>query len=196
MKKFSLSALDSLPEEVQSQECSYPIHTDFRVILRIFRMLADPEVADADKPRLLRAMFFKGEYPVDAERAFEWFVRCGEDISETSGERDFDYEQDAAQIYSAFRQMYGIDLLHENLHWWTFSALLGGVFAGENALSNKIRLRHMDDSEQQRTASLERQKRAVMLRQTVSRSEAALEEQIRQRLQKGLPIDDLMGTRS
>ncbi len=193
MRKFSLSSPDVLPEEVWAQERSYPVHTDFRVILRIFRMLADPEISDTDKPLLLRAMFFKGEYPQDADGAFEWFVRCGMEKSESSGERDFDYEQDSQEIYSAFYQVYGIDLMCTPLHWWTFSALLGGVFAGENALSNKIRLRHMDDSEAQRKNSLERQKRAVQIRQTISRSEAAFEEQIRQRLEKGLPIDDLMG---
>ena len=195
MNRFSLSSLHALPNTVQIDGCSYPIHTDFRVILRIFRMLADAEIAAEDKQMLLRAMFFKGEYPADAERGFEWFVRCGEETNEAPCEKDFDYEQDAREIYSAFRQMYGIDLLCEKLHWWVFSALLGGVFAGENALTNKIRLRHMDDSEQQRKMSLDRQKRAVMLRQTVSRRDAALEEQIRQRLQKGLPIDDLMSVR-
>lgn len=194
MRKFSLSAAYALPESVQEQGRSYPIQTDFRVILRIFRMLADPEVSDRDKPLLLRAMFFKGECPNGAESAFEWFVRCGADGDEPpSGERDFDYEQDAQEIYSAFYQVYRIDLMRVQMHWWTFSALLGGVFASENALSNKIRLRHIDDSEAQRKNSLERQKRAVRIRQRVSRSEAALEEQIRQRLEKGLPIDDLMG---
>lgn len=190
MKSFSLSSLDALPESVE--DCA--VNTDFRVILRIFRMLSDPEINDDDKPWLLRRMFFADKVPAQAEKRFEWFIGCGREKGEPSGERDFDYEQDAAEIYSAFRQVYGIDLMDiEKLHWWRFLPLLEGLFCCDNALSNKVRLRHADDDKNKQKASLERQKRAVRLRENISRTEAAFEEELRERLMKGLPINDLMG---
>ena len=190
MRKLSLSSLDELPESIE--ECA--INTDFRVILRIFRMLGDPEINEEDKPWILRRLFYIGRKPDKAEEGFEWFVSCGREKSEPGGERDFDYEQDAAEIYSAFRQVYGIDLIDiEKLHWWRFLPLLEGLFCCQNALSNKVHLRHADDDKSKPKAALERQKRAVKLESRISRSDMALEEAIRERLMKGEPIGDLLG---
>lgn len=194
MKSFSLSSLDALPESVTERGNNYEVNSDFRVILRIFRMLGDPEINEEDKPWLLRRMFFPGKAPAQAENRFEWFVSCGREKGEPGGERDFDYEQDAAEVYSAFRQVYGIDLIDiEKLHWWRFLPLLEGLFCCPNALSNKIHLRHADDDKNKQKAALERQKRAVKLQIAISRSDMALEEAIRERLMKGEPIGDLLG---
>ncbi len=193
MRKFSLSSLDELPESVAENGEEFAVNSDFRVILRIFRMLGDPEVNEEDKPCILRRLFYIGRKPDKAEDGFEWFISCGREKGEPGGERDFDYEQDAAEIYSAFRQVYGIDLMDvEKLHWWRFLPMLEGLFCCENALSNKVRLRHADDGQGQRKAALERQKRAVRLRESMSRSEAALEEELQERLKKGLPVADLL----
>lgn len=189
MRKFSLSSLQALPETAGG----YPIHTDFRVILRIFRMMSDVEVAEQDKPMLMRAMFFCGDHPTNAEALFEWFVGMGREAAPTSGVRDFDYEQDAAEIWSAFVKEYGIDLLTiDHLHWWKFMALLEGVFAGDNALANKVRIRHADDGENEKKAALNRQKMAVALTKTVGREEANLTALLTERLEKGLPVGDLL----
>lgn len=189
MRKFSLSSLRPLPETAGG----YPIHTDFRVILRIFRMMSDVEVAEQDKPMLIRAMFFCGDHPTNAEPLFEWFVGMGREAAPTSGVRDFDYEQDAAEIWSAFIKEYGIDLLTvDYLHWWKFMALLEGVFAGDNALANKVRIRHADDGENEKKAALNRQKMAVALTETVGREEANLTALLTERLEKGLPVGDLL----
>lgn len=189
MRKFSLSSFDGLPQTAGG----YPICTDFRVILRIFRMMSDVEVAEQDKPMLMRAMFFCGDHPADAESLFEWFVGMGREAAPTSGVRDFDYEQDAAEIWSAFIKEYGIDLLTiDHLHWWKFMALLEGVFAGDNALANKVRIRHVDDGENEKKAALNRQKMAVALTETVGREEANMTALLTERLEKGLPIGDLL----
>ena len=194
MRKFSLSSLDELPESVAENGEEFEVNSDFRVILRIFRMLGDPEINEEDKPWILRRLFYIGRKPDKAEEGFEWFVSCGREKGEPGGERDFDYEQDAAEIYSAFRQVYGIDLLDiEKLHWWRFLPLLDGLFCCQNALSNKVHLRHADDDKSKQKAALERQKRAVKLESAISRSDMALEEEIRERLMKGEPIGDLLG---
>ena len=47
----------------------------------------------------------------------------------TKGARVFDFIQDGALIYAAFRQAYNIDLVEEQgrLHWWKFQALMNGL---------------------------------------------------------------------
>ncbi len=194
MQKFSLSSLDGLPEAYVVRGRDYPVNTDFRVVLRIFRMLADVEIAEEDKPILLRRMFYKSAWPRDADAGFQWFVAMGREQREPGGEKDFDYEQDAAEIYAAFKKEYGIDLFTCGpMHWWTFSALLEGMFCGDNALSSKVRLRHMDDPKNKREAALNRHKRAVELTEAVSVSEAARAEELRDRLMKRLPLNEITG---
>ena len=184
-----------LPVSVWQGDCEYPIRSGHRAILRTLRMLADPEIGDADKPLQLRRMFFVGAAAPDAEQCFQDFVRCGKPDPSPGGERDFDYDEDAAEIYSAFRQLYRIDLLETEMHWWVFSALLDGIFCTDNALSNKLRIRHADDGEGKRKAAMERQKMAVKLPERISRSDAAIEKEVLYRLEHGLPLDDLLTRR-
>lgn len=192
MKPFSLSRKD-LPDSVTVGGREYVVNTDFRAVLRILRMLADPEILDADRPALLKRMFYPNAAPADPFEGFRTFVRMGEEErAAASGESDFDYEQDAQEICSAFMQLYGIDLTEANMHWWKFRALLTGAFAGENALSNKVRIRHLHDTKAQRKAASEEAYRNARIRTAMSRSEANLERMIRERLQAGLPVDDLM----
>lgn len=188
MTQFSLSNKQNLPTAIDG----YAIWTDFNLILRILRMLNDSEISDADKPMLLRKMFFKGDAPTDADAAFARFLHKGDNTTLPGGERDFDYEQDAQEIYSAFWQTYQIDLFNVKMHWWQFSALFDGLFATENALSSKVRLRHLDDSDGKKKTAIARSKEAAKLREAVSRADKAFEKQIAERLKKGLPIGDLM----
>ena len=142
-------------------------------------------------------MFFAdGKRPgkAGALMIFGWFVTCGNtDRNEaTEDARDMDYEQDAQEIYSAFRQVYGIDLMETELHWWQFSALLSGCFACDNALSAKVRLRHADDSDSKRKAATERAKRAVQLNELHSRTDIELHDQLQNALKSGGDISGII----
>lgn len=193
MEKFSLSLKNkALPEAYVSNGRAFPIYTDFRRILRILRLISDPQVLDSDKHSISMRLFFKSEIPPDGQSALQWFINCGEE-REGGGDQDFDYEQDAREIYSAFMHVYSIDLLESNMHYWRFSMLLDGLFSCENALSNKVHLRHMDDSKAKRKNALNRAKRSVEIGRNISSGDAALESQISRRLQEGKPINDLLG---
>ena len=67
-----------LPESVSVSGTEYPVRTDFRVILEIFVMLADPELFDADKTEALLRMFYPDSPPAaateEALAAFREFV--------------------------------------------------------------------------------------------------------------------------
>lgn len=189
---FSLSSRSPLPDSYNGHK----IRTDHRTILRIIRMMRDPEIDDRDRMPLMLKMFYISSMPKDAADGFEWFFRCGETDESTpgSGKRDFDYEQDAQEIYAAFYQVYRIDLFDVALHWWRFSALLNGLFSGENALSNKVRLRHADDTDSQKKAALDRAKRSAVIKDTHSLSEATAQEQLQKALKEGADITAILNT--
>lgn len=191
---FSLSSLDPLPRAYKG----YAVNTGHRTILRIIRMLRDPEIDEADRVRILARMFFAGNKRPGTRAGvmliFDWFLSCGntERDEAAEGARDMDYEQDAQEIYAAFRQVYGIDLMETELHWWQFSALLSGCFACNNALSAKVRLRHADDSESVRKAAAERAKRGVALKDAHSRTDIALHDDLQNALKSGGDIAGIM----
>lgn len=193
MQKFSLSTIkNALPDAVTVDGSAFPIYTDFRRILRILRLLNDPEVLDGDKHILFLKLFFKGQIPPEPQDVFLWFLHMGEE-HEGGGERDFDYEQDAKEIYSGFQQVYGIDLLETDMHFWRFSALLSGLFCTDTALANKVQLRHADDGKAKQKANLARAKRNAAINQNISKGDAAIEQKIRERLKAGKSIGDLIG---
>lgn len=88
---------------------------------------------------------------------------------ETSDKKTMDFEQDAALIYAAFLQTYGIDLyaVRNQMDWRIFTALLRGI--PENTeLSRVIRLRGMKVPERNKSNgdyvdSIIKAKRAVEL---------------------------------
>lgn len=194
MERFSLSGSEKLPTTVWENGEAYKINSDYRAVLRVFRMMGDPEIAEADKPWLLRILFYPEKVPANAEEHFGRFVRMGMEPEPGTSEKDFDYEQDAPEIWSAFMQTYGIDLTTvEYLHFWQFKMLLDGLFCGTNALAAKVHMRHLDDSDGQKKAAMARLKQAVQLEQAISRTEAALADQLQERLKRGQPIGDLLG---
>lgn len=194
MIDFSLSRTKkkALPDTVEVDGSVYDIRPGFRNILKILRLQNDPDVLDGHKAELLRRWFFDGEAPEAWAEAFGYFVRAGDEPELSAGERDFDYEFDAPEIYASFRQLYGIDLMDAELHWWQFRALLGGCFLCRCALSEKIRLRHLDVSKCEDKAAAQRAKDAAAIPDAVGIDERLLTEQVRERLLRGESIEDLI----
>lgn len=194
MIDFSLSRTKkkALPDTVEVDGSVYDIRPGFRNILKILRLQNDPDVLDGHKAELLRRWFFDGEAPEAWAEAFGHFVRAGDEPELPAGERDFDYEFDAPEIYASFRQLYGIDLMDAELHWWQFRALLGGCFLCRCALSEKIRLRHLDVSKCEDKAAAQRAKDAAAIPDAVGIDEQLLTEQVRERLLRGESIEDLI----
>lgn len=190
MERFTLTK-DAFPDAWRG----YKLNTDFRNVLVILTALGDPELSGAEKIMIVRSRLFADDAPPMGEvmEAFAWFESCGleREESETDAARDFDFEQDAREIYASFFQVYGIDLMRP-LHWWAFLALLDGVTAVPCTLLEKLRLRHMDDSRAQADAALERAKRAAAIEDAISLTDRARDDALRRRLAEGLPFDDLL----
>lgn len=197
MTDFSLSRSirKALPTTVQVQGSVFEICSSFRVVLKILRMLDDPEVLEGTKGYWLQKWFYPNEVPAEWEEPFWSFVRCGDPPGQPGGEKDFDYEFDAPEIYASFLALYRIDLFQTDLHWWQFRALLSGCFRMPCALSEKIRIRHIDPEKCEDKAAAREAKEAVQLPGNISMDERIQVEQLTQRLLRGEEIDDLLKSR-
>ena len=104
------------------------IKTDWRLWVR-FTQLLEEDAAVED----LSFLFQEGTVPEQKEeciKALMDFAFPKKPLPRSDGkpgEKILDYRIDADLIYSAFREQYGIDLIKTDMHWHTFSALLGGL---------------------------------------------------------------------
>ena len=119
-----------LPSCVEVEGKLYELHTDFRFSLILLERIRE------NAPLLECDFMYVGEPPPNREAGFraiaEWLspkIGAPRPATVTSSDILLDYEQDAALIYAAFYEQYGIDLFDERLrlHWHKFLALLYGL---------------------------------------------------------------------
>ena len=111
-----------LQESVTIDGSSYPIRTDFRVILEIFVMLNDPDLDDGDKTEALMQMFYE-ERPSDTEKAIQAFVDFIEPrkSSGRKGTSLVDWQTDFDLIAAAVNHVLGTECRSlPYLHWYSF----------------------------------------------------------------------------
>ncbi len=136
---------NKLPYFVILQGKKYKINVDFRNIISFEQKLQDKSIEDSKKIEYgLRcfypAFFYEENYYnllkqpqlyKEACNKLIWFYKCGrEDYHKTNGKSKgsskqiYSYEYDDEYIWSAFYEVYGIDLTTDKLHWWKFKAIL------------------------------------------------------------------------
>ena len=111
-----------LQESVTIDGSSYPIRTDYRVILEIFVMLNDPDLDDGDKTEALMQMFYE-ERPSDTEKAIQAFVDFIEPrkSSGSKGASLVDWQNDFDLIAAAVNHVLGTECRAlPYLHWHSF----------------------------------------------------------------------------
>lgn len=138
--------LDSLPTEYEG----YHINTDFRVGIKLNILFNDNSEDENDKIDDAIDLLFGSGVPttleddnvvVDYNTIFDcinWFMSGGNPDNKKTYESDttdaenggmfsddiaYDFEEDAGYIYAAFLQVYNIDLLNTNMHWFRFLSL-------------------------------------------------------------------------
>jgi hypothetical protein len=145
---------DEPPEYVTIFNLKFEINSDFRAVIKIYKIIEDangdiePKIDDINslfykKPQELNNDIFKS-FAFREVFDFIFFDRDeNEDNEENSGkEQTMDLTEDAPMIYAAFRHRYNIDLNTEPLHWFKFKILLGDL--GECAFSNAVYYRGYD----------------------------------------------------
>lgn len=102
----------------------------FERVLELQEVFRDRSLLPYDKDRAAKVLLFGGARLTKPEFKEAFLLACNVLFPQKpyDGPRAFDLQQDAALIYAAFWQTYGIDLHRvEGLSWESFVALLGGL---------------------------------------------------------------------
>ena len=133
----------TLPIQVTVSGREYPVRTDFRVILEIFVMLADPSLSDADKTEALLRMFYE-ERPADipaALQAFRDFADPGSPVRKPSGPALVNWLHDFPLLVGPVNHVLGAECRSmPYLHWHTFLAAYMEI-SPDSVFSQTLRIR-------------------------------------------------------
>lgn len=121
---------DKLPDSITALGKTYRVDLDFRNVLRMMEILGRDDLLPGARDYLaLKCVMRRPPRHVGpvlgALRELLFPERKHGD-----GKRLTSFEQDADLIRAAFRQVYGIDLYRDKLHWLEFSALLSALPEG------------------------------------------------------------------
>lgn len=121
---------DSLPRGVTVRGRFIRLDLDFRNVLRMLEILArDDLIPEARDYKALKCITRRPRFEQETLAAVRELLFPATNKSPDKA-KITDFEQDADLIRAAFRQVYGIDLYREKLHWLEFSALLAGLPEG------------------------------------------------------------------
>lgn len=149
----------NFPETVEIDGKQYKVVTDFREWIKLHELLSEVEVFTPGILAMILEWYIE-EIPEDicaAILALERFLAAEglwdnesdmEDEYKGDGDRPgkpvFSFSQDAVFVYSAFREVYGIDLEEiKYMHWWKFKSLFDGLPA-DTEIKERIYYRGID----------------------------------------------------
>jgi len=124
------------PTFVTVDGVKYLVNTDFRLMMELELAV---QKNDRHKTADILSAFYFGNLPLQINDAVDEMMRfylCGGKIpkrKEDHGNPDlisrrcYAFDEDQKYICAAFRQQYGIDLVHSKLHWYEFSSLFSGL---------------------------------------------------------------------
>ena len=148
--------MNKYPEYVKIDNKKYKINTNFKVALECNKISMDESIGENERILAIIYKLFgkKGLYDKENRYTlFEYavkFLRCGnlDDNNEKSDNYDMDFIEDYDYIKASFRSDYNINLDEEDMHFWEFYNLLGGLSNsdfGNCCILNRVRnLRNFD----------------------------------------------------
>lgn len=118
-----------LPTTATIGGTEYAIRSDYRAVLDVMQVMADPEITDGERAAMALAVFYP-DYdsmpPVDLREAIDflyWFVGGGERSDGGRRPRVMDWDQDFPLIAAPVNRVLGYEVRScEYLHWWSFLA--------------------------------------------------------------------------
>ena len=165
------------PEYAEVAGVRYKINTDFRVALRCFEVIDDPDIGDEERALAVVYLLF-GEVPLehieDFLRIAGVYLRCGEsDGKQDAAEKDMDFSADEKYIAASFMSDYQIDISKADMHFWQYIYLIQG-FTERSVLSRIREIRSYDLSElkdPKARAKMAKAKASVALPEKFSKAE-------------------------
>lgn len=121
-----LKLFERLPQCVTVDGKRYKCDFDFRNVLRMLEIMQRDDIYPDARDYLCVKCVLRGKKPPNNARGV-YDALCDmlfPKAAQTGEKRLTSYEQDAALIRAAFRQVYHIDLFRERLHWLEFVELL------------------------------------------------------------------------
>jgi hypothetical protein len=118
-----LKLFERLPDSITVDGKRYKCNFSFRNVLKMLEIMQRDDILPDARDYLCARCLCKA--PKNAAKVYS--VLCSTlfpSTPETGGKRLTSYEQDAGLIRTAFRQVYGIDLYRDDLHWFEFVELL------------------------------------------------------------------------
>lgn len=161
-----------LKDLIKIDNKEYIVNASFDVILRIFDLLDDETISSNERVEVALIMLINSKlegYTIEEKadilkQILKEYVHLekkkiydisGEEMPdflfEQEQERVIDYNEDSDLIYSAFMQVYKIDLIEEQgkLHWSKFQALLNGL-PDTTVLSKIIEIRTWSEEDEKK----------------------------------------------
>lgn len=126
---------DPLVTHVKLGYLKFKLDTRFFRVLQCYEVLGDDLFDDYEKIDTCLKLLIKRKFmlwflsPAKRVKLFETvfneFINVND--KKSNGPKTFDFNQDAAYIYAAFQQCYGMDLFGKGkrIHWWKFIQLFG-----------------------------------------------------------------------
>ena len=128
---MTFKLFDRLPDGVTVDGKFYKCDFDFRNVLKMLDVMQMQELTPAARDYHCVKCVFSGHLP--ARRVADVYSSiCNLLFEKTpeNGEKLMSFEQDAALIRAAFRQVYKIDLFRDSLTWFEFTELLHALPEG------------------------------------------------------------------
>ena len=135
-----------LPVTVDIQDTAYDIRTDYRCILDICAVIADPELDGREKSEAVLDIFYPAYRTIPAKHLPEaverclWFVGGGEEHDGRKAPKLVDWEQDYPLLIAPVNRVLGGEARKmEYLHWWTFLGAYQEI--GDCTFAQVVRIR-------------------------------------------------------
>ena len=165
------------PRYAEVAGVQYEINTDYRVALKCFEVIEDPNICDEERALAVIYLLF-GEVPTDHLEDFLRiagdYLRCGEKAeAQESAQKDMDFTADEKYIAASFMSDYQIDLSKTDMHFWQYIHLIQG-FTERSVMSRVREIRNYDIEElkdPKSRAKMVKAKQAVALPDKFSRAE-------------------------
>lgn len=127
-----LKLFERLPDSITVDGKRYRCNFDFRNVLKMLEIMQREDIYPDARDYLCAKCVISSKIPRKTVRNV-YNVLCSilfPSTPKTGEKRLTSYEQDAALIRAAFRQVYHIDLFRDNLHWFEFQELLQNLPEG------------------------------------------------------------------
>ena len=136
-----MKLFERLPDFVMVGRKRVRLDLDFRNVLRLMETLSRDDLMPDAREWLAVRWVCKHPRPGTLAEVKKLLFP---DAPKNEGKRVTSFEQDAPLIRAAFRQVYGINLWTDSLHWFEFTELLQGIPEGNRyAETIGIRVREM-----------------------------------------------------